>query len=71
MDVYVARVDPSRGRAGPTLYTFARELLAEGCRDALNLDGGPSTGVAWRAPEGVRALLPRRGVRHALVFSLQ
>jgi hypothetical protein len=68
LDVYVARVDPSRGRAGPTLFTFANELVAEGCEEALNLDGGPSTGVAWRAPDGPRALLPRRGVRHAIVF---
>jgi hypothetical protein len=70
LDVYVARVDPSRGRAGPTLHTFSRELVAEGCEEALNLDGGPSTGVAWRAPGGERALLPRRGVRHAVVFTL-
>jgi hypothetical protein len=71
LDVYVARVDPSRGRAGPTLHTFARELVAEGCEEALNLDGGPSTGVAWRAPEGPRALLPRRGVRQAITFEVQ
>jgi len=70
LDVYVARVDPSRGRAGPTLHTFARELVAEGCEEALNLDGGPSTGVAWRAPEGPRALLPRRGVRQAITFDV-
>lgn len=71
LDVYVARVDPSRGRAGPTLHTFALELVAEGCEEALNLDGGPSTGVAWRAPEGPRALLPRRGVRHAIAFEVR
>lgn len=70
LDVIVARVDPSRGRAGPTLHTFARELVAEGCDEALNLDGGPSTGMAWRAPDGPRALLPRRGVRQAIVFAL-
>ena len=70
LDAYVANVEPSRGRAGPTLYTFSRQLVTEGCEEALNLDGGPSTGFAWRSPQGVRASLPRRGVRHAIVFSV-
>lgn len=70
LDVYVARVDPSRGRAGPALHTFARQLVDEGCTEALNLDGGPSTGVAWRSSRGTRALNPRRGIRHALVFTV-
>lgn len=71
LDVYVARVDPSRGRAGPTLLTLAEQLLEEGCEDALNLDGGPSTGAAWREERGVRSLAPRRGVRHAVLFHLR
>lgn len=68
LDVYVARVDPSRGRAGPTLWTFAHHLLEEGCEEALNLDGGPSTGAAWRDDRGVQHLPPRRGIRHAVLF---
>ncbi|MBI2895378.1 MAG: phosphodiester glycosidase family protein [Deltaproteobacteria bacterium] len=70
LDVYVANVEPSRGRAGPTLYTFSRELQAEGCEEALNLDGGPSSGFAWRGPQGVITEPPRRGIRHAVVFTI-
>lgn len=70
LDVYVARRDPSRGRAGPNLYDLAEALVAEGCEQALNLDGGPSTGVAWRSARGVRALPERRGIRHAIAFDL-
>jgi uncharacterized protein YigE (DUF2233 family) len=71
LDVYVARVDPSRGRAGPTLWTFAHHLAEEGCEQALNLDGGPSTGAAWRDEEGIRDLSPPRGNRHAILFTLR
>ncbi|HEY8429463.1 MAG TPA: phosphodiester glycosidase family protein [Sandaracinaceae bacterium] len=70
LDVYVARADPSRGRSGPTLWTLAHHLLEEGCEDALNLDGGPSTGTAWRDARGVHHLPPRRGIRHAILFHL-
>ena len=70
LDVYVARRDYSRGRAGPTLHTLAAVLVREGCDEALNLDGGPSTGVAWQARDRIRALHPRRGVRHAVLFHL-
>lgn len=50
---------------GPGLYTFARMLAQpspvgdrEGCEMALNLDGGPSTGVYVRgAPEATHAPL--------------
>lgn len=68
LDVYVARRDPSRGRAGPTLYSLADELVREGCEQALNLDGGPSTGAAWRGAGGVESRPARRGVRHVIVF---
>lgn len=71
LDVYLARRDPSRGRAGPSLFTLAEELVREGCEQALNLDGGPSTGAAWRAESGVEARSPRRGVRHAIVFRVR
>lgn len=71
LDVYVARREPSRGRAGPTLHTLAEELVREGCEQALNLDGGPSTGVAWRGRRGLRARPPRRGVRHAIAFTVR
>lgn len=34
----------------PTLPELAAFLLAEGCEDALNLDGGPSTAAIFRRP---------------------
>jgi uncharacterized protein YigE (DUF2233 family) len=46
--VVVRRV--TQDGSGPTLYALARELVAMGCEDALNLDGGPS--VAWAAHDG-------------------
>ncbi len=53
---------------GPSLYALARGLAARGCEDALNLDGGPSTGVAARMPDGgATRELPRGPVRHAIV----
>lgn len=67
LDVIVARTDDPLGSAGPTLYAFSRELVARGCENALNLDGGPSTGAAWLAPDGAHALPPRMPVRQAIV----
>jgi hypothetical protein len=37
-------------RLRPTLPELAAFLLAEGCADALNLDGGPSTAAIFRRP---------------------
>lgn len=53
-----------------TLYALADALVAQGCQDALNLDGGPSTGVAWRDPSGARALEPAGPIRQAIVVHL-
>jgi uncharacterized protein YigE (DUF2233 family) len=71
LDVVVARTDDPLGGGGPTLYAFARALQARGCTDALNLDGGPSTGAAWVDAGGVHALPPRMPVRHAVTFVLR
>lgn len=71
LDVVVARSDDADGGGGPTLYRFARLLAERGCEDALNLDGGPSTGVAWREARGIRFLAPRSPVRHALAVRLR
>jgi len=68
--VFIARTQDRFGSSGPTLYTFARELVAQGCEDALNLDGGPSTGAAWQQDEGVRVLRPRGPIRHAVTFRI-
>ena len=70
LDVVVARTNDAAGRDGPTLYRFARALARRGCQQALNLDGGPSTGVAWRDGEQVRFLPPRSPVRHAVAIWL-
>jgi len=53
---------------GPSLFALAGYLARAGCESALNLDGGPSTGVAWREDGGVRLLPPRAPVRHAVVI---
>jgi uncharacterized protein YigE (DUF2233 family) len=52
---------------GPTLYELANELLRLGCRDALNLDGGPSTSWAWGDAKHGGAVVPLAPVRHAVV----
>jgi uncharacterized protein YigE (DUF2233 family) len=65
LEVIVALGDvPGRG---PTLAGLADLLARRGCEGALNLDGGPSTGVAWRQDGGVRAVPPRGPLRHAIV----
>ena len=52
---------------GPTLFELATELAALGCEEALNLDGGPSTGWASRDDAGVSFVAPRAPVRHVVV----
>jgi hypothetical protein len=56
---------------GPTLTLLAEMLVSRGCEGALNLDGGPSTGVAWQAADRVSVRPPRAGIRHALTFRLE
>lgn len=51
---------------GPTLFESVRLLAGFGCRAALNLDGGPSTGI-WFAPElGARQRPPLASVAYGL-----
>jgi uncharacterized protein YigE (DUF2233 family) len=64
LEVVVARGDTPG--AGPRLSELADMLQSRGCQDALNLDGGPSTGAAWREPEGTRELPPRGPLRQAI-----
>jgi len=68
LQVIVARTDHPNGGGGPTLRAFAERLLHHGCEDALNLDGGPSTGAAFWQDGEVRMLPPRGPVRQALLF---
>jgi uncharacterized protein YigE (DUF2233 family) len=52
---------------GPTLFELATELVGLGCEEALNLDGGPSTGWAEKDDGGVSFDPPRGPVRHVVV----
>ena len=69
VDVVIA--EPADGTRGPSLYALG-QFLAEKhrCDDALNLDGGPSTGVAYRtgdAGSAPRVLPPRGPLRYAII----
>jgi uncharacterized protein YigE (DUF2233 family) len=66
LEVVVAQGDEA-GR-GPTLALFADMLVSRGCEGALNLDGGPSTGVAWRQSGEVHVVAPRGPLRHAVAI---
>jgi len=68
LTAYVVRGSDDDESPGPSLFALARHLAKEGCSSALNLDGGPSTGAAFR--EGGRTVLfaPRGPIRHAIVF---
>jgi len=68
LEVVIAR-SSAPGR-GPTLSAWSRLLAARGCEGALNLDGGPSTGAAWREGSAVESVAPRVGIRHAIVVTL-
>ena len=61
--VHARTADERRGRDGPTLFRFAHTLVAKGCEDALNLDGGPSSGMVWRENGVVHDRPTRVGVR--------
>jgi hypothetical protein len=63
-------VVPAEQDAGPTLYELAEALIAHGCHDALNLDGGPSTGAFWNDPSGSGALAPPGPVRQGILVLL-
>lgn len=66
VEVYLVR----GGEGGPSLFALGKWLAGRGCDDALNLDGGPSTGAAWREPgsDDKKLLAPRGPVRHAVAF---
>lgn len=55
---------------GPTLTLLAEMLVSRGCEAALNLDGGPSTGVAWQGEARVESRPPRAAIRHAVTVRL-
>ena len=57
-------VIPAEEDEGPTLYELGEQLVREGCEDALNLDGGPSTGFVSPSHRS----MPRGPIRHAVVI---
>jgi uncharacterized protein YigE (DUF2233 family) len=56
------------GEGGPSLFALGKWLASKGCEEALNLDGGPSTGAAWLENGEKKLLAPRGPIRHAIVF---
>jgi hypothetical protein len=64
LDLYVTDHDGP----GTTLDALARWLLGEGCDQALNLDGGPSTAAAFRERGEVVKLGPGERLPYALRF---
>ena len=68
VDVVVVRGSDDGESPGPSLFALAQHLAEVGCESALNLDGGPSTGIAWRAGEDVKLVPPRGPVRHVVAF---
>lgn len=70
IDAVIVRGSDDGESPGPSLFALARHLAEDGCESALNLDGGPSTGAAWRDREGEAShlLAPRGPIRHAITF---
>ncbi len=67
--VELVMAEASGDDAGPTLFELAAELATAGCEEALNLDGGPSTGWAEATDAGVFFRSPAAPVRHAVVVT--
>lgn len=63
LEVWVA-FDTGEEVSGPTLFELGAHMAAEGCDEALNLDGGPST--AFADEDETRS--PRGPLREALLF---
>jgi hypothetical protein len=65
LDAYLT--DPAE--RGPTLAELGAWLAADGCSDALNLDGGPSTAAAFKADAGVLRIGPGEFLPYSIRFS--
>jgi hypothetical protein len=65
LDAYLS--DP-RDR-GPTLAELGMWLAAQGCTDALNLDGGPSTAAVFRGDQGISTLGPGVFLPYSIRFA--
>ncbi|HKU38177.1 MAG TPA: phosphodiester glycosidase family protein, partial [Polyangiales bacterium] len=64
LDAYLT--DPAE--RGPTLAELGSWLAADGCSDALNLDGGPSTAAAYRGEAGVLRIGPGEFLPYSIRF---
>lgn len=69
VEVVVVRGAHEGEGVGPSLFALSHFLVRRGCEGAQNLDGGPSTGVAWREGGAVRVIAPVRPVRHVVSFA--
>ncbi|WP_394834585.1 phosphodiester glycosidase family protein [Pendulispora rubella] len=67
LDFFIVRSDQTDHMLGPSLFALAQHLAEFGCEEALNLDGGPSTGAAFWQDGKVQHLPPRGPIRHAIV----
>ncbi|WP_394845033.1 phosphodiester glycosidase family protein [Pendulispora brunnea] len=67
LDFFIVRSDSAEHMLGPSLFALAQHLAEFGCEDALNLDGGPSTGAAFWQDGKVQHLAPRGPIRHAIL----
>lgn len=66
LELWLVRAKPPGEQ--PTLRQLAAIMAGARCEDALNLDGGPSSGAAWRERDGtVASLPPRSKILQALV----
>jgi uncharacterized protein YigE (DUF2233 family) len=68
LDVVLAKTEEPTGHGGPSLYAFAEKLVEDGCEQALNLDGGGSTGAAYFRAGAVERVPPRTPLRLAILF---
>lgn len=68
VEVVLVRGSDDGESPGPSLFALATHLVDRGCEGALNLDGGPSTGAAWKEGDDVKLLAPRGPVRHVIAF---
>lgn len=57
------------GDRGLTLAELGEWLAAQGCTDALNLDGGPSTAAAFRKSDGVLKIGSGVGLPYSIRFA--
>ena len=66
LDLYLTEPDD----LGPTLYDFGQWLVEQGCEDALNLDGGPSTAAGYREHGKLVRVGPGLALPYALRFKV-